>query len=745
MKNIIKGISFWACFVFFISTVGAQDVSILDGAATDWTKTYNTGAYNEVTVTLGAGASISSKKTCGTSTSTNCASLSASNSHYLEVKVPTGSAAEIASIGVKMMGNSSGTSDYWIPVFDCKESPFNINNVNAYQEAHFIGYDQTASCNEKTFTFPSGTKSIRFYRNPKYTIGTPNIVETGTSIGSSQTTLFKSLNVYLLTGPKITNFSIAGVNADVIDQSAKTIHVKVPYAINITSQVPTFTLATGTTLVTPADATTARNFTSSVTYNVTDGNKTYTYTVTVTKELPSTACDILTFDIPNQVGTTTFLPKSTSGGTLDSILVTMPYSSSLTGLVPTYTISPLASSSTPASGVAQDFTSPVIYTVVAQDGTTTHSYGVRVKKAGASKACSILGFSLGLTDESVQIKESDTTIRVIVGSSDVISNITPIVTTTTPSATTPYIKISQVATLTSPSFPIDYTNSSTVPVKIKVMAEDNSVYKVYSVKVIRDIKPPVLSATIPLDKATDASLAGNITLTYTDNYSPTLKIVDPTKITLTGGAGTLGTVSASGLVSSIFFKGLAAQTAYTLKIGAGAFSDIYGNLTSDTTITFTTGSSVNSKLPYASHMDGASFALPAFITDPTTYDATFDTKATVTTQYGAYKLNPGDTLWINTQSIGSIYANVYALGINRYYSVGSNVNTTVTTDTITNYSVTGTSVKQKIDYTGTATTPAKVYITNSGTSSGAIYIPYVYLSAVGVDPLTEKQVWCTSK
>ncbi|MDR3705259.1 MAG: hypothetical protein P4L28_05070 [Paludibacteraceae bacterium] len=567
-------------------------------------------------------------------------------------------------------------------------------------------------------------------------------------LGSGSSDFIFEIIVYTNSkGPIIDAFTLAGVPATVsiVDATTGTIAVKVPYAINLTSLVPTITLAAGTTFVNAGDATAAKNFTSAVTYPVTNGTDTRTYTVTVTKDLPSTACDILTFGISNQVGTTTFLPKSTSGGTLDSILVTMPYSSSLTSLAPTYTISPLASSSTPASGVAHDFTSPSVYTVVAQDGTTTHSYGVRVIKTGASKACSILGFSLGLTDESVQIKESDTTIQVIVGSSDVISNITSVVTTTTPSTTTPYIKISPIATVTSPSFPIDYTNSSTVPVKIKVMAEDNSVYKVYSVKVIRDINPPVLSATIPLDKATDASLAGNIMLTYTDTYSPTLKIVDATKITLTGGAGSLGTASASGLVASIFFKGLTAQTTYTLKIGAGAFSDAYGNLTSDTTITFTTASSVNSTLPYASHMNGANFALPAFITDPTTYDATFDTKATVTTEYGAYKLNPGDTLWVNTQSIGSIYANIYALGINRYYSIGSSVNATVTTDTITYYSATGASVKQKIDYTGTATTPAKIYITNSATSSGAIYIPYIYLSAVGVDPLTEKQVWCTSK
>ncbi len=52
-----------------------------------------------------------------------------------------------------------------------------------------------------------------------------------------------------------------------------------------------------------------------------------------------------------------------------TILLTVPYGTNVTILVPTITVSPNATSS-PASGVAQDFTNPVTYTVTAEDGTT---------------------------------------------------------------------------------------------------------------------------------------------------------------------------------------------------------------------------------------------------------------------------------------------------------------------------------------------------------------------------------------
>jgi len=60
-------------------------------------------------------------------------------------------------------------------------------------------------------------------------------------------------------------------------------------------------------------------------------------------------------------------------GTIDeinyTISLTVPYGTDVTNLVPTISVSPNATSS-PASGIAQDFTSPVTYTVTAEDDST---------------------------------------------------------------------------------------------------------------------------------------------------------------------------------------------------------------------------------------------------------------------------------------------------------------------------------------------------------------------------------------
>jgi len=52
-----------------------------------------------------------------------------------------------------------------------------------------------------------------------------------------------------------------------------------------------------------------------------------------------------------------------------TISLTVPYDTDVTNLVPTIIVSPYATS-TPASGVAQDFTNPTICTVTAEDGST---------------------------------------------------------------------------------------------------------------------------------------------------------------------------------------------------------------------------------------------------------------------------------------------------------------------------------------------------------------------------------------
>jgi hypothetical protein len=178
----------------------------------------------------------------------------------------------------------------------------------------------------------------------------------------------------------------------IVDATAHTVALTVPFGTALTALVPTITLSAGAT-VSPATAV-AQDFTAPVTYTVTaeDGTTTQAWTVTVTVAPASSAKDILTFNFdgltPAVVGTV--------NATAHTVALTVPFGTAVTALVPTITVSDLAAVS-PATAVAQDFTAPVIYTVTAQDG-TTQAWTVTVTVAPASSAKDILTFNFdGLT------------------------------------------------------------------------------------------------------------------------------------------------------------------------------------------------------------------------------------------------------------------------------------------------------------------------------------------------------------
>ncbi len=100
---------------------------------------------------------------------------------------------------------------------------------------------------------------------------------------------------------------------------------------------------------------------------------------------PSSAAEVTAFTIPNQVG------SSVINSTAKTIAVDMSVGTNKTALVPIITLSAKASVA-PASGAAQDFTNPVVYTVTAEDGTTkTWTVTVTLK---ASSEKEVTAFSL---------------------------------------------------------------------------------------------------------------------------------------------------------------------------------------------------------------------------------------------------------------------------------------------------------------------------------------------------------------
>ena len=169
---------------------------------------------------------------------------------------------------------------------------------------------------------------------------------------------------------EILTFNIPNQVSGVLDGSAATISIVMPFGTDVTNLVPALTISQGAT-ITPLNGV-AQDFTNPVIYVVTaeDGIVTKNWTAAVTVEPGSSAAEILTFDLSGQTSSVV----NSVNGTVD---ISMPAGSDVTNLSPTITISPNATIS-PNDGVNQNFTSPIIYVVTAEDGTTTKNWTVTV-------------------------------------------------------------------------------------------------------------------------------------------------------------------------------------------------------------------------------------------------------------------------------------------------------------------------------------------------------------------------------
>ena len=233
-----------------------------------------------------------------------------------------------------------------------------------------------------------------------------------------------------MTAKAITAYSLAGV-AGTINEPAKTISVELPSGTNVTALVATFTttgtgVKVGTTVQT--SGATANNFTSPVAYIVTAGDATTaTYTVTVTTALASakaiTAYSFVGY--PGFAGTINELAKT--------IAVNLPSGTNVTALVATFTTTgtgvKVGTAVQTSGATANNFTSPVAYTVTAGDATTA-TYTVTVTAASVSaKAITAYSF-VGYPGFAGTINEPAKTIAVELPSGTSKTALTAIFTTT---------------------------------------------------------------------------------------------------------------------------------------------------------------------------------------------------------------------------------------------------------------------------------------------------------------------------
>ena len=133
------------------------------------------------------------------------------------------------------------------------------------------------------------------------------------------------------------------------------------------------------------------------------------------------------------------------------INVTVGSQEDITNLTPQFTI-PAGTTATPASGVAQNFSNPVKYTVVSNDGFTGKSYFVHVTQI---EAPAITRFSVdGIAGT---ILEANQTIILLLPPSYDLSSITPAIEVPAGQAVSPESGVSQDFS----SGPVDYTVTNT--------------------------------------------------------------------------------------------------------------------------------------------------------------------------------------------------------------------------------------------------------------------------------------------
>ncbi|PIB34045.1 hypothetical protein BFP72_00665 [Reichenbachiella sp. 5M10] len=143
-----------------------------------------------------------------------------------------------------------------------------------------------------------------------------------------------------------------------------TITLTVPYETDVTELTPTVTFSEKATLTPSSDE--SQDFSQAVVYTVTaEDESTQAYSVIVSEEAAplSDTADILSFSFE---GMTPIVNAYVGDGEVKAWITDLSAASNLT---PTITVSNKATVS-PKSGVAQDFTSPVTYTVTAEDGST---------------------------------------------------------------------------------------------------------------------------------------------------------------------------------------------------------------------------------------------------------------------------------------------------------------------------------------------------------------------------------------
>lgn len=222
----------------------------------------------------------------------------------------------------------------------------------------------------------------------------------------------------------IRSFRANGLSTD-IDHTNAVVTTTLPAGSDLAAVSVDIELPDGAT-VNPADGSKVDFSKGPVIFTVSNNGISRTYTVTVAAFGNPL---IMTFSIGKAMGII-----DQGNGTID---LTVGSQEDITKLTPQFTI-PGGTTAKPESGVAQNFTNPVKYTVVSNDGFTGKSYFVTVNQIAAPK---INKFSVNGLDAT--ILESAKTIYLLLPAGTDLTKVSPVIEVPTGQTVSPKSAVSQ--------------------------------------------------------------------------------------------------------------------------------------------------------------------------------------------------------------------------------------------------------------------------------------------------------------
>ena len=373
-----------------------------------------------------------------------------------------------------------------IAAFSFVEFPANPGVINEPAKTIEVNVPFGANPAALVATYISSGTAVTVATAPQVSSTTPNnftapVVYTVSAIDGTTAAYTVTVTILPSTLKTITAFSLVGfpANAGVINEPAKTIAVNLPFGTNPAALVATYT-TTGTgvkvAVVPQVSGITPNNFTAPLVYTVTAGDTTTAdYTLTVTFALnPAKAISAYSFlGFPANPGVVNEPAKT--------IAVTVPFGTNTAAMVAIFTTTGISAkvgaTVQTSSATINSYTAPVVYTVMAADGTTV-DYTVTVTAAlNPAKALTAYSF-VGFPANPGVVNEPAKTIAVTVPFGTNVTSLTATFTTTGVKATVGAAVQTSTAT----------ANNFTAPVVYKVTAADATTLN-YTVTVTAALNP----------------------------------------------------------------------------------------------------------------------------------------------------------------------------------------------------------------------------------------------------------------